>query len=120
MSNLHPHQPPWRPASPPVEAGWFADIIEGRGTIIHFWAPWNPHDKPLDAHLRQLAPIWQKRFQFFAANADDTSFSEIIERYHVAAFPALLCFVNGRVKGRFYGVETLEKVEAFLKEMAEP
>lgn len=114
----HPAQNSWHPASPAVEADCFADIIEGRGTIVHFWAPWNPHDKALDAYLRQLAPAWQKQFQFFAANADNTSFTPIMERYHVAALPALLCFVNGRVKGRFYGVETQEKVEAFLKEMA--
>ena len=87
--------------------------------VIHFWAPWNPYDKQLDANLQNVRGKFP-RLQFFSANADDTAFAPHIETHNVAAFPALVCFANGRARGRFYGVETVDKLEAFLKEMAEP
>ena len=97
----------------------FGDVIEGGAVIVHFWAPWNPYDKPLDVNLQALKGKWGKRFQFFSVNTDETAFSQIVETYHVAALPTLLCFVNGKVRGRFHGVETVEALEAFLKEMGE-
>ncbi len=110
--------PPWRPSTPPVEADQFEDAICGPKTIIHFWAPWNPHDRPLDAHLQPLRPKFP-RLRFFAANADDTAFTAIMEAHHVAALPAVVCFFNGRSLGRFYGIESLDKLESFLREMAD-
>ncbi|HUO08472.1 MAG TPA: thioredoxin family protein [Phycisphaerae bacterium] len=110
---------PWQPSSPAVEAEVFADVIEGPTTIVHFWAPWNPYDKPLDANLQQLGPQY-KRFRFFSVNTDQTAFTAIVEQHHVAALPTLLCFVNGRVRGRFHGLQTLEELKKFLDEMAQP
>ncbi len=107
----------WRPTSAAVDAESFGDVIEGARVVVHFWAPWNPYDKQLDANLQSLMGAYGKRFRFYAANADETAFTGIMEAHHVGALPALLCFVNGRVKGRFYGVETVEKLRAFLEEM---
>jgi thioredoxin-like negative regulator of GroEL len=108
--------PPWKPSSPPIDAESLEDVISGPKTIIHFWAPWNPHDRPLDTRLQQLRPKFP-RLRFFAANADDTAFTAIMEIHHVAALPALVCFSSGRSLGRFYGVESLDQLEAFLAEM---
>jgi thioredoxin-like negative regulator of GroEL len=107
---------PWQPSSSAVEAEVFADVIEGPTAIVHFWAPWNPYDKPLDANLEQLRPQY-KRFRFLSANTDQTAFTPLVEQYHVAALPTLLCFVNGKVRGRFHGLQTLEALKAFLDEM---
>jgi thioredoxin-like negative regulator of GroEL len=109
----------WRPASEGVDVEGFGNVIEGGKVIVHFWAPWNPYDKQLDGNLLGLVGEFGKRFGFgfYAVNADETAFGEVMERFHVGALPALLCFVNGRVKGRFYGVETVEKLRVFLEEM---
>jgi thioredoxin-like negative regulator of GroEL len=87
--------------------------------IVHFWAPWNPYDKELDATLQSVRKKFPK-LRFYAANADDTAFSPIIETYHVAALPALVCFANSRPRGRFHGTQTPEALEAFLTEMSQP
>jgi thioredoxin-like negative regulator of GroEL len=104
-----------------VDAEGFYDVVEGAAVIMHFWAPWNPYDKQLDANLREVkAEGVGKRFRFYSVNTDETAFEEIVERHHVAALPALLCFVNGKVKGRFHGVETVEALKGFLEEMGQP
>jgi thioredoxin-like negative regulator of GroEL len=112
-------QPKWVPSSPAVEADFFEDLIAGPPVIVHFWAPWNPYDKQLDANLQAVRKKFPK-LRFYAANADDTAFSPIIEAHHVAALPALVCFANSRPRGRFHGVETPEALEAFLTEMSQP
>jgi thioredoxin 1 len=111
--------PQWHPSTPAVDAESFNDLIEGPPTIIHFWAPWNPYDKQLDAALEQLRPAY-KRLRFFSANTDDTAFTPIVDAHHVAALPTLLCFANGRARGRFHGIETPEALKAFLDEMSQP
>jgi len=112
-------QPRWLPSSPPVEAEQFEDVIAGATVIVHFWAPWNPYDKQLDANL-QLVRKQFPRLQFYSANTDDTAFTPIVERFNVAALPALVCFTRSRTQGRFIGVETLQALEAFLTEMSQP
>jgi len=121
MPDPCPSSPPpkWLPSSPPVEADQFEDLIAGPSVIIHFWAPWNPYDKQLDANLQQARKKFP-RLRFYSANADDTAFTPIIDTYHVAALPALVCFTNSRPRGRFHGVETPEALEAFLTEMSQP
>lgn len=117
-----PHPPPaprWAPSSPAVEAELFQDLIAGPPVMVHFWAPWNPYDKAFDANLQAVRAKFP-RLRFYAANADDTAFSPIVEAHHVAALPALVCFANGRARGRFHGVETPEALEAFLQEMSQP
>ena|SRR5437763_15840000 len=109
----------WQPSSPPVEAEQFDDVISSAPVIIHFWAPWNPYDKQLDANLQQARKKFP-RLQFYSANTDDTAFTPIVDRFNVAALPALVCFAHSRTKGRFHGVETLEALEAFLTEMSQP
>src|SRR5881394_1504631 len=52
-SREKPTPPQWSPSSPPVEAEQFEDVIAGATVIVHFWAPWNPYDKQLDANLQQ-------------------------------------------------------------------
>ena len=101
-----------------MEAWQFDDVIAGEKVIVHFWAPWNPHDRGMDVHLKQLRGKFP-RLRFYSVNADETAFEPFIEAHHVAAFPALVCFANGRARGRFYGVETVEKLEGFLREMVE-
>ena len=117
-TNTPSSPPPWRPSSPAIDPSQFDDAICGDKVMIHFWAPWNPHDREMDANL-QKAKARFPRLRFYSVNADDTAFAPFIDAHHVAAFPALVCFANGRAQGRFYGVETLEKVEAFLKEMTD-
>jgi thioredoxin-like negative regulator of GroEL len=107
----------WQPSTPGVSADVFADVIEGSATVIHFWAPWNPYDRELDKNLQAVKGEFEKRIRFYSVNTDETAYSEIVERYHVAALPALLCFVNGKVRGRFHGVETVEALRTFLEEM---
>jgi thioredoxin-like negative regulator of GroEL len=102
-----------------VTADAFDDFICAEGVVVHFWAPWNPHDRVMDQHLKPLMARFP-RLRFYSVNMDDTAFSTVVEQHHVAALPALLCFHNGRVKGRFYGVERIAELEAFLREMAEP
>ena len=109
----------WSPSSPPVEAERFEDVIAGAMVIVHFWAPWNPYDKQLDANLQQVRKKFP-RVQFYSANTDDTAFTPIVERFNVAVLPALVCFTRSRTQGRFHGVETLQALEAFLTEMSQP
>src|SRR6478609_793001 len=120
MADARPSsQPKWVPSSPAVEAEQFEDLIAGPAVVVHFWAPWNPYDKQLDANLQQV----QKKFprlRCYSANTDDTAFTPIVEMFNVAALPALVCFANGRPRGRFHGVETVEALEAFLMEMSQP
>ena len=68
-----PPSPPWQPSSPPVDADVFPDLIEGPPTVVHFWAPWNPYDKQLDANLQAVRKKFP-RLRFFSANTDDTAF----------------------------------------------
>ena len=110
--------PQWRPSSPAVDASQIEDVICGDKVMVHFWAPWNPHDKGMDANIQAVKGKFP-RVQFYSVNADETAFEPFIEAHHVAAFPALVCFANGRARGRFYGVETVEKLEAFVREMVE-
>ncbi|MGN6370891.1 MAG: thioredoxin family protein [Phycisphaerae bacterium] len=111
----------WRPAaSQPVVADELEWAIEGPLTIVHFWAPWNPYDKTMDANLQALqadAGGVGKRFRFLSANTDETVFEPIVEKFHVGALPTLLCFLNGKVVGRFHGVQTLDELRQFLQEM---
>jgi thioredoxin 1 len=102
-----------------LEPATFEDAIEGPLTVIHFWAPWNPYDRPLDANLQLLAASSAKRFRFFSVNTDLTAFTAIVEAHHVAALPTLLCFAEGKLRGRFHGLQTLEALTAFLTEMAQ-
>ena len=119
MKNMHSSSPsPWRPSSQAVEASQIEDVIAGDKVMVHFWAPWNPHDKGMDANIQAVKGKFP-RVRFYSVNADETAFEPFIETHHVAAFPALVCFANGRARGRFYGVETVEKLEAFVREMVE-
>jgi thioredoxin-like negative regulator of GroEL len=121
MPDARPSAPPpkWQPSSPAVQADGFEDLIAGPPVIVHFWAPWNPYDKLLDANLLAVRKKFPK-LRNFSANPDDTAFNSIVETYHVAALPALVGFANGRPRGRFHGVETPKAVEAFLAEMSQP
>jgi thioredoxin-like negative regulator of GroEL len=103
-----------------VDAESFDDLIAGPPVLVHFWAPWNPYDKPLDAELAALRPAFAKKLRFYSANADDTAFTPIIDAHHIAALPTLLCFANGRARGRFHGIQTAEALKAFLEEMTAP
>jgi thioredoxin-like negative regulator of GroEL len=121
MNETGTREKPWHPSSPALQPETFDDGIEAPAVIVHFWAPWNPYDKQLDQNLQQVqAAGAAKRFRFYSVNTDQTAFEAIIERHHVAALPALLCFINGKVKGRFHGVETIEALKAFLDEMGQP
>ena len=96
-------------------------VVEGPLTILHFWAPWNPYDKVMDGNLQAVitgAEGFGKRFRFFSVNTDETVFEPVVERFHVGALPTLLCFLNGKVVGRFHGVETVEALRGWLGEMA--
>jgi len=110
----------WRPSSAALEPEQFEDAIAGSAVVIHFWAPWNPYDKPLDENLQKLMPAYGKKFRFYSVNTDDTAFSEIVEAQHIAALPTLLCFVNSRPRGRFHGLETIEALKDFLDQMSQP
>jgi len=110
----------WLPSSPPVEADSFDDLICGPLVLIHFWAPWNPYDKPFDANLQSLLPKYAKKLRCYSANTDDTAFTAIVEAHHIAAVPTLICFSNGRSKGRFHGLQTPEELNTFLEEMTAP
>src|ERR1700743_3624088 len=102
-----PPENTWCPSSPALDPGSFNDVIEGPLTIVHFWAPWNPYDRPHDANLQQLLPAYARRFRLFSVNTDDTAFSSIVEAHHIAALPTLLCFINGKTRGRFHGLQTI-------------
>ena len=111
----------WRPVVSPAvgveEVEW---VVEGALTILHFWAPWNPYDKTMDANLQAViagAEGFGKRFRFFSVNTDETVFEAVVEKFHVGALPTLLCFLNGKVVGRFSGVQTVEELRGFLGEM---
>jgi len=121
MPNPRPSSPPpkWLPSSPPVEADVFEDLIAGPPVIVHFWAPWNPYDKQLDANLQVVRKKFPK-LRFFSANTDNTAFTPIVEAHHVAALPALVCFANSRARGRFLGTQTPQALESFLSEMSQP
>jgi thioredoxin-like negative regulator of GroEL len=119
MSDPRPFAPKWLPSSPPVEADQFEDLIAGPLVIVHFWAPWNPYDQQLDANLQAIHSKFPK-LRFYSANTDDTAFTPIVDTYHVAALPALVCFANSRPRGRYHGIQTPEALESFLTEMSQP
>jgi thioredoxin 1 len=111
----------WRPAaSQGVSAEEFEWVVEGPLMVVHFWAPWNPYDKTMDANLAAVQKEGVgKKFRFVSVNTDETVFEPVVEKFHVGALPTLLCFLNGKVAGRFHGVQTVEDLKKFLMEMTE-
>ena len=66
------------------------------------------------------SPALAKRFRFLSLNTDMAASTPIMEANHVGALPTLLCFVNGRLRGRFVGLQTADELKAFLEEMIKP
>jgi len=97
--------PGWIPSTPAVEAASFQELLtEHPAVAIHFWAPWNGHDRLLDRSIQEVAVEFAGRVQFMSCNVDLAENQPLCKRCKVLNVPLVAVFVQGQLRRPILGV----------------
>jgi hypothetical protein len=117
-----PHRPVhgWVPSTPEVCDATINDIERLHPAIaIHFWAPWNGTDPPMDRAIQSISAKFGSRLAFFSCNVDRAENIGLCRRYGIANLPALVLIVAGQPQKPIVGLSSpeqlAEKIESRLR-----
>jgi thioredoxin-like negative regulator of GroEL len=107
--------PGWTPTTPAVDPASFDQLVSERPAVaVHFWAPWDAHDRTFDRNLAAVAPQFAGRVWFFSCNADLPESLPLCQRCGVVTVPSLAVFVRGQPCRPVVGVRSPEQLAAEL------
>jgi thioredoxin-like negative regulator of GroEL len=113
--------PGWRPSTPEVSGLGIDELVRRhRATAVHFWAPWNGHDRLMDSSIRDVSGRFAGRLVFVSCNVDLGENRELCQRCRFKNIPALGLLAPGRPPALVVGYrdpETLAgAIESWLKQ----
>lgn len=108
--------PGWSPSTPEVCPSLIEDAARRRQAVaIHFWAPWNAHDVPMDRDIQAISAGFEGRVVFASANVDRDENAELFRRCGVGNIPALGILVDGEPRRAVIGAREPESLAAEIE-----
>jgi hypothetical protein len=96
--------PGWIPSTPEVRGGAVDGLAQRHLAIaIHFWAPWNGSDPPMERSIQAIAERFAGRVAFFSCNVDLEENIELCKRCHIATVPTLVIWASRELKPPIIG-----------------
>jgi thioredoxin-like negative regulator of GroEL len=113
--------PGWRPSTPEVRGLTVEDLVQQHPAVaIHFWAPWNGADPPMDRSIQTISDRLAGRVVFVSCNVDHEENGELCQRCGFKNIPALGLLISGHQPVSIIGYrdpETLAcEIESWLNE----
>lgn len=91
--------PDWTPSTPEVRGRNVDDVVRRHFAVaIHFWAPWNGSDPPMNASILAIADRFVGRVAFYSCNVDLNDNVELCKHCRIANIPTLAIWVSGEQK----------------------
>lgn len=92
------------------------EIVEGKITVVDFWAPWCGYCKRIAPSVDQIAEEYQNILKVGKLNIDDEP--ELAEKFDVMTIPTLIAFQNGKAAGEPLVAPTAKsQIEGWMKEL---
>ncbi len=106
----------WQPSTPALTLSNYEQLLaEHKVVVVHFWAAWDIHARPMDVSLQKMRPELDS-IAFFSCEIY-TAAGEIIAALNgVFTTPTLLCFLNGQHHDTSVGYLRPEQLRAKLSE----
>ncbi|MDM4019488.1 thioredoxin family protein [Roseiconus lacunae] len=101
----------WTPSTPPLTSGETA----AANLVIHFWAPWNAHDRTFDQDFQLVVQRMQSRVLFRSMNVDLPSCADVFTKNDVLNVPSLAFYNNGIRSHTTVGVRPASEIESEVK-----
>ncbi len=80
--------------------------------LVSFHAQWSGPCKVLDSILKSIAQSYNENLKILKLNIEDNP--DIIEEYHIKAYPTLLLMRDGRILERIIGLSDQQEIESIL------
>jgi hypothetical protein len=118
---IHRPIPGWIPSTPDVRGGAVDEFVERHPAIaIHFWAPGNGSDPPMDRGIQAIAERFSPRVAFFSCNVDLPDNAAWCRRCGVATVPTLATWVSGELRGLIVGCREPDQLAAEIESRLAP
>ncbi len=99
-----------------LSADKYASAVEGKKVLIDFWATWCGPCKMVLPILKDLAPQYEGKVDFYKVDADVTP--ELLQQFGVRGVPTVVFLDNGVEVDRLVGLnkkdQYVEKLETLL------
>lgn len=88
--------PGWKPSTPEVRGLTIEQLLHEHPAIaIHFWAPWNGYDPPMDRSIERISGRFAGRVVFVSCNVDFVENRELCQGCGFKNIPALGLLASG-------------------------
>lgn len=105
--------PSWTPSSPAVVGSDLDRLLEQHPFVaIHFWAPWNGHDRTFDEILLSVTGQFSGRIYFASCNVDLPDNQDLVLLARVPNIPALGIFGTGASSALIVGMRSPKQLAA--------
>lgn len=84
--------------------------------VVAFGADWSKPCQLLRSVMHEIAAECEGKIRVFAVNADDNP--DLDALYEIQSIPTVLCFVDGKVRGRIVGFASKQAILSKLTECA--
>jgi hypothetical protein len=115
--------PGWIPSTPSVRGEAMDDLAQRHSAIaIHFWAPWNGSDAPMDRSIQAIAERFAGRVAFYSCNVDLEDNRVLCKRCHIVTVPTLAIWASGELKKPIIGCgpDAEQRAAAIEARLGEP
>ena len=89
-------------------------LAHDQPVLVDFWAPWCGPCRSQAPILEKLASEMDGRVRIVKLNVDEPGNSTLAQKHGIKAIPTLLLFQDGKVVGRFVGLQQKETLAAAL------
>lgn len=115
-----PPAPPQHPGPPSVQPREVTGVelakhlqTAVRPVLVAFMAPWSRPCQAFESTLNELTAEFGPAVNILVISAEEHP--DISLWYDIQSIPTLLCFVDGRVRARFIGALTKERIVSELQ-----
>jgi hypothetical protein len=111
MNDILQPIPGWRPSTPEVTGVDVDAVIKSfPAVVVHFWAPWNGSDPPMDCELQKVREHFGDRVHFVSCNVDLEENLKFCWRCNVWNVPFLAVFIGGEQRRSIIGLRTADEL----------
>jgi thioredoxin 1 len=99
----------------PLDTGSFVPFVSSGVALVDFWAPWCGPCRTQAKILDEVAERFAGRVGIGTVNVDENP--DLAAALAIRAIPALFAFRDGRLVGRFEGVQSVETLASTLENL---
>lgn len=102
----------WVPSTMPMAA---TDLVKPH-VVVHFWAPWNMHDRDFDSKLQPVVARLQRSVAFRSINVDQPTCPDASTREDALNVPSLGFYSSGRRHRTMVGIRPSSEIEHEIRQ----